>query len=60
MAFASAARPSQGERKEAQEAFVKRLGEIAKDTENLLDRLLAAQPAEGEIARPPRLLEAMR
>ena len=60
MAFASAARPSQGERNDAQAAFVERLSEIAKDTENLLDRLLVAQPAEGEIARPPRLREAMR
>jgi len=60
MAFASAARPSQGGRKDAQAAFVERLGEIGKDTENLLDQLLAAQPAKGEIARPPRLREAMR
>jgi farnesyl diphosphate synthase len=60
MTFASAARPSQGARKNTQAAFVERLGAIAKDTEILLDRLLAAQPAEGETARPPRLLEAMR
>ena len=60
MAFAPAARPSQGGRKDAQAAFVERLGEIGKDTENLLDQLLAAQPAKGEIARPPRLREAMR
>ena len=40
MAFAPAARPSQGGRKDAQAAFVERLGEIGKDTENLLDQLL--------------------
>ncbi len=48
MAFASAARPPQGGRKDAQAAFVERLGKFAKDTENLLDRLLAEQPAEGD------------
>jgi farnesyl diphosphate synthase len=30
------------------------------ETETLLDRLLGAEPAEGEIGRPTRLLEAMR
>ena len=40
--------------------FLSRLEQTAKDTDKLLDRLLAAAPAEREISRPPRLLEAMR
>ncbi len=40
--------------------FVARLDAVAQDTENLLDRLLAASPAAGELARPARLIEAMR
>ncbi len=40
--------------------FNARLTAVAADTEALLDRLLAARPEAGEIARPPRLLEAMR
>jgi farnesyl diphosphate synthase len=40
--------------------FQDRLGSIADQTERLLDRLLAPQPADGEQARPARLLEAMR
>src|SRR5262245_22274624 len=40
--------------------FQDRLGQVANDTEALLDRLLASVPAEGERARPARLLEAMR
>ena len=32
----------------------------AAETEALLDRLLAAAPADGEMSRPARLLEAMR
>ncbi|MGB7079104.1 MAG: polyprenyl synthetase family protein [Xanthobacteraceae bacterium] len=41
-------------------AFLSRLDAIAADTEALLDRLLAATPAEGELSRPERLREAMR
>jgi farnesyl diphosphate synthase len=41
-------------------SFAARLSAAADDTERLLDRLLAAAPAEGEIARPPRITEAMR
>jgi len=41
-------------------SFAARLNAAANDTEQLLDRLLAAAPAEGEIARPPRVTEAMR
>jgi farnesyl diphosphate synthase len=33
---------------------------VARDTENLLDRLLAGKPIAGERARPSRLLDAMR
>src|SRR5215470_13663075 len=44
----------------ASEKFQDRLSQIAKDTEALLDSLLAAQPVEHEIARPARLLDAMR
>ena len=40
--------------------FLKRLDAVAADTEALLDRLLAATPAEGELSRPGRLIEAMR
>jgi farnesyl diphosphate synthase len=40
--------------------FVARLQAAADDTEAVLGGLLSADLAEGEIARPPRLLEAMR
>jgi farnesyl diphosphate synthase len=55
-AYASAAHTTP----DAQADFVARLGEIAKDTDGLLDRLLAGEPVSGETARPPRLLAAMR
>jgi farnesyl diphosphate synthase len=41
-------------------SFAARLNAAAADTEHLLDRLLAAAPIEGEIARPHRIIEAMR
>jgi len=40
--------------------FVARLSAVAAETEALLDRLLNAKPVAGEIARPQRLIEAMR
>ena len=40
--------------------FLARLDAVAADTEALLDRLLATTPAEGELSRPARLLDAMR
>jgi len=40
--------------------FLARLDAVAADTEALLERLLAATPAEGELSRPERLLDAMR
>jgi farnesyl diphosphate synthase len=40
--------------------FLARLDAVAADTEALLERLLAATPAEGELSRPQRLLDAMR
>jgi farnesyl diphosphate synthase len=40
--------------------FLARLDAVAAETETLLDRLLAAAPAEGELSRPARLIEAMR
>ncbi len=40
--------------------FAARLDAAAAEMEALLDRLLSERMAEGEIARPPRLLEAMR
>ena len=40
--------------------FKKHLDEVAADTERLLDQLLAAKPISGELARPARLLDAMR
>jgi farnesyl diphosphate synthase len=44
----------------AMTAFPERLGEVAKDTEQVLDSLLAARPVQGELGRPVRLIEAMR
>jgi farnesyl diphosphate synthase len=41
-------------------SFAARLNAAANDTEQLLDRLLAAAPVDGEIARPHRIVEAMR
>jgi farnesyl diphosphate synthase len=41
-------------------SFAARLNAAANDTEQLLDLMLAAAPAEGEIARPHRIVEAMR
>src|SRR5208283_698395 len=40
--------------------FLSHLDATAKDIDELLGRLLSAAPAEGELARPPRLVEAMR
>jgi farnesyl diphosphate synthase len=40
--------------------FNTRLTAVATETEALLERLLAQKPEPGEIARPPRLLDAMR
>ena len=40
--------------------FQDRLGQVAHDTQALLDHLLAPPPVEGERARPARLLDAMR
>jgi len=40
--------------------FLPRLDAVAAETESLLDRLLAVAPADGEIGRPARLIEAMR
>jgi farnesyl diphosphate synthase len=40
--------------------FQDRLGQVAEETEALLDHLLASAPVDGERARPARLLDAMR
>jgi farnesyl diphosphate synthase len=40
--------------------FKQRLDQVAADTERRLDQLLARKPTPGELARPARLLEAMR
>jgi farnesyl diphosphate synthase len=40
--------------------FKQSLDQVAANTEDLLDRLLAPQPASGELSRPTRLLDAMR
>lgn len=40
--------------------FAARLDAAAADVERLLDQVLTAAPADGEIARPQRLIEAMR
>jgi farnesyl diphosphate synthase len=41
-------------------SFAARLNAAAAETEQLLDRLLGAAPTDGEIARPHRIVEAMR
>jgi farnesyl diphosphate synthase len=41
-------------------AFLSRLDAAARDIDELLDRLLAPTPTEGETSRPARLVEAMR
>jgi len=40
--------------------FLARLDAVAADTETLLDELLATKPIDAELARPARLIEAMR
>jgi len=40
--------------------FKQSLDSVAADTERLLDQLLTPKPVAGELARPARLLEAMR
>jgi farnesyl diphosphate synthase len=40
--------------------FLARLDAVAADTEAVLDRLLSAAPAPGEMSRPARLIEVMR
>ena len=40
--------------------FVASLDAVAAETEALLDRLLSPNPAEGELNRPTRLIEALR
>ena len=40
--------------------FLSRLDTTAKDIDGLLSQLLSAAPAEGELPRPTRLVEAMR
>jgi farnesyl diphosphate synthase len=45
---------------DAETVFQDRLTEVARDCEALLDRLLAAAPADSEHERPNRLLAAMR
>ena len=41
-------------------SFAARLNAAANETEHLLDRLLGKGLPDGEIARPQRILEAMR
>jgi farnesyl diphosphate synthase len=45
---------------DAKSPFLAHLDAVAAETETLLDRLLAAKAAAGEISRPARLIEAMR
>jgi len=44
----------------ADATFQDRLARVARDTQALLDRLLATTPIDGERARPVRLLDVMR
>jgi farnesyl diphosphate synthase len=43
-----------------EDLFRQRLDRVAAEIETLLDALLGPEPAKGELARPARLLEAMR
>ena len=52
--------PAKKEGDDIEAVFQDRLSRVAQDTEALLDRLLAATPIDGELARPKRLLDAMR
>ena len=45
---------------DAKSPFLAHLDAVAAETETLLDQLLAAKAAAGEISRPARLIEAMR
>ena len=45
---------------EKESAFLSRLDSVAAQTQALLEKLLAATPAQGELSRPARLIEAMR
>jgi farnesyl diphosphate synthase len=49
-----------GDNAKKQSAFLSRLDAVAAQTQALLDKLLAATPAKGELSRPARLIEAMR
>ena len=49
-----------GDKLDVAQQFQERLNQVAKDTEVVLDRLLAAEPVSDELARPARLLDAMR
>jgi farnesyl diphosphate synthase len=44
----------------ALDTFAQRLAAVAAETDALLDRLLGEKPADGEFARPQRLLAAMQ
>jgi farnesyl diphosphate synthase len=44
----------------SQSAFLQHLDAAAKEIESVLEKLLSAAPVEGELTRPPRLIEAMR
>src|SRR6266446_4422945 len=50
----------EGDKVDAARQFQERLNQVAKDTEVVLDRILAAEPVSDELGRPPRLLDAMR
>ncbi len=47
-------------RETSSEKFAHRLKSVAEEIEATLERLLSAHPLAGEVARPSRLLEAMR
>jgi farnesyl diphosphate synthase len=49
-----------GDKLDVAQQFQERLNQVAKDTEVVLDRLLAAETVSDELARPARLLDAMR
>jgi farnesyl diphosphate synthase len=50
----------EGNKVDAARQFQERLNQVAKDTEVVLDGLLSAEPVSAELARPARLLDAMR
>jgi farnesyl diphosphate synthase len=54
------AKPGKTTMSSSQSAFLVQLDAAAKEIESLLEKLLSADPIDGELSRPPRLIDAMR